>query len=266
MNDKTFSLPEVESLEEVPDEYRPFYFEKEGKIQRQDPTAMVKTVAALRREKAGAEATAKDAQELLSRYTEVLGEDFDINTVKEWKQKAAMAEQLPTDQEVEKRISLVKQDALKQLQMKEKEIEAAHRTIEEVTVKGMLKDALRSADANQDGLDILPDIMRKRVKRTINDDGTVSLHPLDEDGTQMYADDGSEATLLDLANEIRAKRPVFFNGSKASGIGATGETVNLPKDAPNWYKMSPEQKTAFTKKHGKEAATALMMKSVRPAS
>ena len=258
----TFSLPDVESIDQVPEEYRPFYFEKEGKVQKQNPAAMASTMAKIRRENEKFEKDLAERDGLLKSYVEVFGEEPPSpEEIKALKEKASRADQQPTDQEVEKRIKLVEENYKKQLSHKDNEIKSRELTIERVTISGMLKEALKLADANTDGLDLLPDIMRKRVEKTIEADGSVKLYPLDEDGTRMYAEDGSEATLVDLANEFRTKRPVFFNGSGARGTGSNGETVVVPAGSKDWYKMSPQEKADFRKKHGPAAAAALMAKS-----
>lgn len=258
----TFSLPDVESIDQVPEEYRPFYFEKEGKVQKQNPAAMASTMAKIRRENEKYEKDLAEKETALKSYLDVFGDEpLSPEDIKALKEKAARAEQQPTDHEVEKRIKLVEENFNKKLAMKDAEIKSRELTIEKVTIAGMLKEALRLADANSDGLDLLPDIMRKRVEKTIESDGSVKLYPLDEDGTRMYAEDGSEATLVDLANEFRNKRPVFFNSSGARGMGSNGESAIVPAGAKDWYKMSPQEKDDFRKKHGKAAAAALMAKS-----
>lgn len=258
---KEFSLPEVDSLDEVPDDFRPFYFEKDGKVQRQNPQAMVSTMAKIRREneKLSSEVLAKDNQ--LQSFIEVLGDDADPDVIKSLKDKAAKAEQLPTNEEVEKRIKLVEENARKQLEGLKVEKSKLESIIEKEAVEVQIRSALQAADANKDGLDLLPQLLRGRVEKQYTDDGRIKLIPLDEDGSRMYTQDGSDATLLDLANKMKDERPVFFNGSRASGIGSTGESVTIPKDAKDWYKMSAAEKAEFRKKHGKDAAVALMARS-----
>ena len=262
----TFSLPDVDSIDQVPEEYRPLYFEKEGKVQKQNPAAMASTMAKIRRDNEKTANELLEAQNTLASYRDVFGDDApDLDEIKALRAKAARADELPTDQEVEKRIKLVEENFKKQLALKDSDIKSRELTIEKVTISGMLKEALRAADANTDGLDLLPDIMRKRVEKVIEADGSVKLHPLDEDGTRMYAEDGSEATLVDLANEFRNKRPIFFNGSGARGTGSNGEAAVVPAGSKDWYKMSPQEKADFRKKHGPAAARALMQKSSAPA-
>lgn len=269
MSDTDYSLPDAskyESIGDVPEGIRKYYFEKDGKVHEQDPQAMVSTMAKIRRENEKLTKELLDRDNRLTEFIDVLGEDADPDAIKSWKEKAARADELPTEADWEKREKILNENFKKQLAIKDGDIQSRDLTIERVTINGMLREALRSADANKDGVDLLPDHMRKRVEKVIKEDGSVELHPLDEDGTRMYAEDGSEATLVDLANEFRTKRPIFFNGSRASGMGSTGESVALPKDAKNWYAMSAEEKSAFRKKHGKEAAVALMAKSAAPSA
>lgn len=263
MPEKEFSLPEVDSLDQVPDDFRAFYFEKDGKVRRQDPDAMVKTMAAIRREKDKLAQELLDRENRLQAFVEVLGDDADPDIIKSLKDKAAKAEKLPTNDEVEKRIRLVEENAKKQYEALKGEKSRLESIIEREAVEVKIQAALQKADANKDGLEILPQLLRSRVEKKYTEDGRIELIPLDEDGSRMYTQDGSDATLLDLANKIKDERPIFFNGSRASGIGSNGETVTLPKDAKDWYKMSAEEKAEFRRKHGKQAAWALMQKSAR---
>ena len=263
MSETKFSLPEVSSIDDVPDEYRPFYFEKEGKIQRQDPMAMKKTIDAVRREKDQLAKELMERDNRLGAFVDALGDDADPDYIKGLKEKAAKAEQLPTNDEVEKRIRLVEENYKKQQDLLKKELDQREKTIEKVTIASQLRDALKAADANEDGLDILPEILRKRVEKQYLDNGEVQLIPLDEDGTRMYADDGSDATLVDLANKFREKRPIFFNGSRASGMGTTGEQVVISKDQKNWFKMNDGERMDFRKKHGQQKTNALIAQSAR---
>ena len=257
-----FSLPEVESLDEVPEEYRGFYFEKDGKVHRQDPAAMASTMAKTRREN---EALKKDKETLqgqIGGYQEVLGDDeLSPEYLKTLKEKAALGEKAPTDTEVEKRISTIEANHGKKIEALNKTIGDKDAIIEKIAVRGALVDALKQAKANGDGIELLPDRMRKRVEIAYTADGDIKLSPLDEDGTRMYAEDGSDATLLDLANQLKAKHGNLFEGTTATGMNTSGETVTVPKDAKNWWKMTDQERIEFTKKHGKDKATALMGQS-----
>lgn len=257
MPDLKFSLPEVDSLDDVPEDFRSFYFEKDGKVQRQNPAAMASTMAKIRRENEKMAQELVERENRLSAYIEALGDDADPEIIKALKDKAARADQLPTNDEVEKRIRLVEENARKQMQGLQSEKTKLESIIETEAVSLQIREALKLADANQDGLDLLPQIMRTRVEKQYLDNGRIKLIPLDEDGTRMYADDGSEATLLDLANKFRETRPIFFNGSRASGLGTNGEAVSLPKNEKNWFKMSDAEKIDFQRKHPDKVAAMI---------
>lgn len=260
---KEFSLPDVESIDEVPDEFRPFYFERDGKVQKQNPAAMASTLAKVRRENEKLAQELLERQNALAQFRDVLGDDADPEVIKQLKVKAARADTLPTDQEVEKRIRLVEENAAKQTAQLKKELELRERLIEQEAVKVQIRAALQQADANKDGLDLLPDLLRSRVEKVYTEDGRIKLIPLDSDGTRMYADDGSEATLADLANRLKDERPIFFNGSGARGLGTSGEAVTVPRDAKDPSKMSPQEKSEFIKKHGSAAYATLLMRAAR---
>lgn len=262
MPELTFSLPDVDALDQVPEEYRSFYFEKDGKVQRQNPQMMASTMAKVRRENEKLAGELLDRDNLVNSFKDVFGEDMpDADEIRGLIEKAGQADKLPTDADVEKRISTLEANHKKQLAAKDTEISARDKTIEQVTVRRLLQDALNAARANKDGLELLPEPMRSRTEMVIEEDGNIKLHPLDEDGTRMYTEDGGEASLVDLANKMREDRPIFFEGTRASGLDSGGEAVTLPRNSKNWYKMTRQEKIEFTKEHGEKAANTLMMKS-----
>ena len=110
-----FSLPEVNSLDEVPQEYRAYYFEKDGEIRRQDPGAMASTMAKIRRENEKLSSQIIEQEEQLNSFLDIMGDAADPDSLRALKEKAARAEQLPTNDEVEKRIKPVEENSNKQL-------------------------------------------------------------------------------------------------------------------------------------------------------
>lgn len=258
---KEFSLPDVDSLEEVPEAFRAFYFEKDGKVVKQNPSAMASTMAKIRRENEKLSAERAEFEKKLKAYTEALGEDADPEIIRTLKEKAQRADAVPTDDEIKKRIAIIEENFKKQIALKEKELSESDAIIQQELIAGQIREALKQAEANQDGLDILPEILRRRVEVQRLGNGRIKLLPLDEDETRMYAEDGSEASLSDLVSEIRSKRAIFFNGSKGNGLGAGGTEAQLPKDAKNWLKMTAIEKSEFMKKHGMAAVTAMIQRA-----
>lgn len=266
MSETKFSLPEVSSIDDVPEEFRPYYFEKDGQVHRQNPAAMVSTMAKVRRENEKLSQELLDRENRLKTFIEVLGEDADPDVIKSLKEKAARAEGLPSDEEVAKRIRIVEENARKERAALEKKLHDRDRTIEIEAVESQLRAALQAANANEAGVRLLPETMRKRLQKNYLDDGRMELIPLDEDGTRMYNDDGSAATLVDLANKLRADAAFapLFEGTRASGLGTNGEAITLPKDSPNYWKLTDQQKIEFAKKHGQQKLMLLMANSGPP--
>lgn len=258
-----FSLPEtVESLDVVPDDLKGFYFERDGKIQRQDPKALVSTLAKVRREGEARDKELQETKGALAAYQETLGDDADPDIVRALKEKAARADELPTDADVQKRIEKIEENYKKQLGLKDNEIASREKVIEQDLVDGRLSAALIEADADKDCVDLLTTSMRERVDRAY-ENGRIKLVPLDKDGTRLYREDGSDATLVDLAMEIRAARPKLFNGTANRGLGSGAEASNVPADAKNWYHMSAREKNDFRAKHGETVTARLIAQSER---
>lgn len=257
---KEFSLPDVETIDEVPEPYRPFYFEKDGKVQKQNPAALASTLAKIRREKEQLANDLLEKDNKLAAFIEALGDDADPEVVKQLKAKAAKADTQPTNEEFDKRVRLVEENFKKIIGQKDKEIAEYDQIVKNELIDGQIRNALAQADANKDGLDILPAMLRSRVELQKLGNGKVKLIPLEKDGTKLFVGNGDEATLADLIAEVKNERAIFFNGSGNRGLGSGADAVNVPQDSKNPAKMSAQEKSEYIKKHGAKGWAALLAK------
>lgn len=259
---KTFSLPDVDSLDEVPEEYRAYYYRKDGQIVRQNPAAMASTLAKMRRE---AEELKGDRDALKARWdavAESFGADATPEKIREIKARADKAIDAPTDEEFNKRVRIIEETAKKQIEALKKQIDERDAIIEKEAVEAQIRDALKRAGAREEALDILPELLRRRVEKRF-EDGRLKLQPLDADNLRMYAEDGhTPATLYDLAVQIRSQKPIFFSAPQPAGLGSGG-SPGSGAPAPDWFKMTPAEKAEFSRKHGAAAVQNIISKSVQ---
>lgn len=260
MADKDFSLPEVNSLDEVPADFKKFYFEKDGKVQKADPSALASSLAQVRRENDQLNTKLLAASERVSAFTELLGDNADPEFIRTLQEKAARADNAPNESEIQRRLDTLKQDYEKKLQVASGETERFQQIIKKNTVTDKLREALREVNATEDGLSLLPERMMDRVEVSYAENGEIELKVLDKDGAGMYVT-GQPASLVDLATELKSSHASLFKGSGASGMGSGQNSVNLPSNAKSWWKMSDDERIAFTREHGQAAASALIEKS-----
>lgn len=257
---KQFSLPEVDSLDEVPEDYKSFYFVSEGKVQRQKPDMLVSTLNKIKRDNERVAAELLETKNALALYKEALGEDADPERLRALKEKAAKADSLTSDEDVEKRIATVKAAHDREIEKIRAVIKDREESLEEYAVMSAVRDALKQVDADEDALDLLPQKIRSRLKVEFKDK-KVNVSVLNEDGSQKIRDDGQDATLLDLANEFKSTRPKLFNGTKNTGAGGMPDAFQIPAGQKSWWKMTDSERIEYARKNGKEKAQAFMAAS-----
>lgn len=261
MPDKEFSLPEVSSLDEVPEDYRAFYYEKDGKVQRQNPASLAGQLAKSRRESEQKDAELLQTKNALAIYQEALGDEADPETIRLLKDKAARADASPTEADVQKRLDTLRADYEKKMKAQSAEMQKLDSIVRNNTVADRLREALREANASDDGVALLPERMLNRVSVDYADNGKITIRVLDEDGTGMYVN-GQEASLVDLATELKTKHPSLFKGSGATGMGSGANATSVPSNVKSWSKMTDAEKIAFQKQHGRAAVNAMIARDL----
>lgn len=119
-----------------------------------------------------------------------------------------------------------------------------------------LTTELVSAEATKEGVELLPNILKDRVKFEV-DGQDVKIKIMSPDKTTPMAGSGADgqATFADLVKEAKTKFPSLFKGTGHSGSGASDTDdkggdqsfANLKRS-----QLSVEEKTAFIAKHGEE--------------
>lgn len=266
---KIFSLPEVESLAEVPDEYKAFYFEKEGKVHRQKPDAMASTMAKQSRELERQKEALSASEQAMAAYREALGENADPAKLKELKEKAALADSAHTPDEVKARLDKQAATFAEEKKRLQSLVSEKDQLLDQVGVMGEIKRLLATAGVNKMGEQFLPDQIRKRVDVRY-ENGTIKLIPQATDGGTLIGGDGQDASMMDLIQEFKSNTEVYgqmFNGTQNSGSGSgnNGGRGGFSASDGNWFKMSREQQIAYRKQPGmtQERVNAFIAHSMR---
>lgn len=251
----------VETLDDVDEQYRDLYTEKNGKyvldaegLPEPEDNSGLKT--ALERER-----EARKKYEKQIKAWEKTGKSPD-----------EIAELLAAREETERKKAEEEGDFDKLLSQhrskweKEKdelasELEAARASERSAIINTSLMAALTKAGATEEGIDLLPDRLSNRIKferegterviKIVSGDGETPMAGSAKDGT---------ATFDDLAKEALEKYPSLFKGSGAGGSGklpdskAGGTGIKKRSDLKN-----SKERAAYIDEYGLEAYQALPM-------
>lgn len=115
-------------------------------------------------------------------------------------------------------------------------------------VRGLIKSAVKEANGDYD---LLEPFISKRTKHVVDADGKITVQVFKEDGSPMFKDNGSEATVQDLMIEFKgsAKYGVMFSADNRSGSGARNTAINpgaavdnpFMRNSPSWNTTRQQQ-------------------------
>lgn len=247
----------VDSLDSVDEDLRGFYTEKDGKFHLEDVTALRNTVKHVKTERDEAKKRAKavDAWEKLGKTPDEI--------------QALLASQ---QEEAEKKAreagdheALLRQHQDKWAQEKgalSSQVDIWRNKYQNTELSHNLTSELVKIEATAEGIEILPNILRDRVKFEVEGD-TVKTKILSADKSTPMAGSGADgqATFADLVKEAKTKYPSLFKGTGHSGSGAsdTDDKGGAGHGNIKRSQMSIEDKTAFIAKHGEDKYLALPM-------
>lgn len=239
----------VDSLDSVDPDLHQFYEERDGKFHLQDITALKNTVGHVKNElkEAKAKATKVAAWEKLGKTPDEI---------------QAMLTAAAEDEERKAREKGDHETILKQHQTAWGQKEAAltgevdiwRKKYQNTELSYNLTSELVKAEATNEGVELLPNILRDRVKFEVEGD-SVKMKILAADKTTPMAGGGADgqATFADLVKEAKTKFPSLFKGTGQSGSGAS-DTDDKGGDQSfgnlKRSEMSVSDKTAFIAKHG----------------
>lgn len=108
--------------------------------------------------------------------------------------------------------------------------------------KGKVTDLIKSAFNDAEDIDLIMPFVEKRIKHVVDGTGSVKVNVVKDDGTPMFGKNADEATLSDLAEEMRnsEKYARLFkavnNSGSGAGPGKGPSATNNPfmKNSPAW--------------------------------
>jgi DNA-binding transcriptional MerR regulator len=125
-----------------------------------------------------------------------------------------------------------------------------------------LTSELSKAEVTTEGLEVLPRILKERVKFEVEGD-KVHIKILAADGATPMAGGGADgqATFADLVKDAKTKYPSLFKGSGQGGSGAsdTGGSGGNPPTNLKRSQMTVTEKSKYIADHGQEAYLKLPM-------
>lgn len=233
---------EVEKLDAVPEAVRSFYEERDGKyrlkVQGVEDTAGLKSALQKERERG----KAAEKWEKLGKTPDEIQEAFArLDAIETDKQKASG------------NFEAVQKKLMDQFAQKEAVFQSTITSLTEhlrkATVENTMMAALQKAGITSEGIDVLPEVLVKRVKVDMVD-GAMSVKVFQADGVTPMLGKKGEATVEDLVAFAVEKYPSLFAAQGKSGSGkppnssaggAGGKTISAEKLSA----MTPMEKAKF---------------------
>lgn len=241
----------VDSLDNVDPDLHGFYTEKDGKFHLEDVTALRNTMRHTKTELRDAKAKAAQvtAWEKLGKTPEEIQALLTAQAEKEAKEAKDRGDHEALLQQHQaawnqKEASLTG------------EVDIWRKKYQNTELSYNLTSELVKAEATNEGVELLPNILRDRVKFEVEGDA-VKMKILSADKTTPMAGGGADgqATFADLVKEAKTKFPSLFKGSGQSGSGASDtddkggdhSSGNLKRS-----QMTVAEKTEYISKHSEE--------------
>lgn len=247
----------VDSLDSVDEDLRGFYTEKDGKFHLEDVTALRNTVKHVKTERDEAKKKAKDVAKW-----EALGKTAEEITELLAAQAADAEKKAREAGDHEALLNQHRASWEKEKGTLTSQVDIWRNKYQNTELSHNLTSELVKIEATAEGIEILPNILRDRVKFEVEGDA-VKTKILSADKTTPMAGSGADgqATFADLVKEAKTKYPSLFKGTGQSGSGAsdTDDKGGAGHGNLKRTQMSIEEKTAFIAKNGEDKYLALPM-------
>lgn len=255
----------VENLETVDETQRPFYREDDGKFVLDVEPVNGFALENIEGLKSALGATRRERDEIQQKFKSFDG--LDAAKARDALTKLEELSRIDPEKEADK-LAAQKLESLKSQMTDAHRREVEKLVKENSTFKGValrfgvtdrISKALDAAKAMPDSRPVLEAYMSKYVKSSFDDNGTLSIQIVDDNGNPRIADaQGNPMKIEDLAIELRSKMPQAFEGKGAGGSGASpggdpsgGGTVKKRSE------MSNDEKAKYLAKNGYEKFMAL---------
>jgi hypothetical protein len=248
---------ELPSLDEVPDQFKSLYVEKDGGggYVYKDPKAAIE---GMRRAKEERGTALEELSTLKSQF-----KDIDPKRYKELVEKESTFKEVESANkgELEKIKNELKSNYEGQISERDKKIIDANARYANRILDGDVAAALAQAGATEKGVKLLTKVMKGDVTTQWENDEPVFVILDPKTNKPKLNKEADRMSLVDLAKEMRESYPELFGSSAGSGggAGAGDKNVAAPTDeSPSTW--SEEQKQAWIKANGHEAYRNLVVK------
>lgn len=147
----------------------------------------------------------------------------------------------------------------KQIQESKSEAQRNWSLLEKYVREDHLRRALEERNATETGKQILPQLLKDRVKIATDDNGSLALRFFDEYGAPIMVNSKNEDySLDDFMDEVYNRYDDLFLGANRSGTGATISAKHAAKTNKMPSTMSAKEKADFIGQFGEEAYTRLL--------
>lgn len=256
-------LPEVvTSLEDVEDRVRQFYDRDESGAYR------LTSIDGLRNAKVREKEEKKRWKEQALKYEERFGGIDEAELEELIRLREDKKHQQVRDLEEKRQWEALKQQMeenhRKHLDGVKSEAERNWALLEEYVRNDHLRAALEERGATDTGKRILPELLSRRVKLTLTEDGQPTLTFFDSSGKQIHVNGKNEDySINDFMEEVYQNYDDLFVGANKSGTGAAINARHAARQNIMPSKMSDKQKADFIAQYGEESYRNLLLMEIQ---
>lgn len=257
-----FNLPkELDAAEQasIPDEYKPFYYPKEGKLVRTDPEQLTRALALAKTERAQAKDKLNELESKLKAFGEVTPEEIEALRAKA--ASGSDADKAEVEKQIAAMRAQIQANADRKLEEVAKENKRLKDTISNRLVKSYLDDAFEKAGVTPEARELLPSYVKNYVKVEFDENGDAQVRVHDGSGNLRLNQQSDPMSLSDLLFEMRSTKAALFHSTTKPGSGSNPAVDSAVANAQNWNTMTDQQKVAFTDRHGLAATQELIRRS-----
>lgn len=257
------SLPEVvNDISEVDERLRQFYDRDEAGAYR------LTTIDGLKNAKFREKEEKKRWKEAAMRYEEKFGglDEKDLEELIRYREerKSQHVRELEEKRQWEALKKQMEDNHKMQIDGVRSEAQRNWALLEEYVRNDHLRSALDERGATETGKRILPELLSRRVKLTLSEEGSPTLTFFDQTGKQIHVNGKNEDyTINDFMEEVYHNYDDLFVGANKSGTGAAITAKHAARQNILPSKMTDKQKADFISQYGEDSYRNLLLLEVQ---
>lgn len=251
-------LPEqIDSLEDVDERVHQFYDKTDNGYRLTKIDNLLSAKNREKEEKRRYKEMVKDYEDKLGHLSE--GDIEELISLKESKKKEEQRK-LEEKRQWEALKRQMEENHERQLSELRQEANKNWVLLEEYVRNDHLRRELENRNVTETGKDVIPQLVKDRVRLVLDDDGRPNLRFLDQHGSEIMVNGkNDDYTLDDFMEEISGRYDDLFLGANKSGTGAYISAKHSAKANKLPSNMSHKEKADFVSTHGEEAFKRLLM-------